>query len=160
MTTASHPPPSHLRRAVELDAVRDVILLEGQEQMAALPISRASGLWAPRARLEAQLRSCRANEDLEGERVISLELSRIHFENAFDVDLAVQLLHRALELGDDRELRDRLARQLATMGRHVEAGHVLRDGEPQDSSEVFAAWLQQNSAIGEADARRWDDITL
>ena len=151
MTTSSGPPPSTVQRAVSLDKVRDVMLL-GEEQMRAPSIAPQDGAPAPRARLEAQLRTCRASEDTKGERVLSLELARIHFDAALDVDMAVQLLHRALEIQDDSELRAQLARQLAAMGRHVEAGHVLRDGEPDGAHDVFHAWLES----GEAYARGGD----
>ena len=150
--STSTPPPSSLQRAVELDRVRDVMLLENEEQMRVEPIPPQRGEIGPRAKLEAQLRACRVAADLEGERVLSLELARIHFENAFDVDMAVQLLHRALEIQDDGQLRAQLARQLAAMGRHIEAGHVLRDGEPADALAVFNAWL----GSGEAYARGGD----
>ncbi len=139
-------------RAVELDNVRDVMLLEAAEQMRAEPIPRHAGAPAPLGRLEAKLRAARATEDLDAERLLSLELSRIHFEHHLDVDMAVQLLHRALEIEDDRALRRDLARRLSSMGRHVEAGHVLRDGEPETQEEVFASWL----ASGEAYARAGD----
>jgi tetratricopeptide (TPR) repeat protein len=151
-TSSSTPPPSSLQRALELDLVRDVMLLENQEHMKVDPIPAFQGDPAPRARLEAQLRTCRAATDQDGERVLSLELARIHFENAFDVDMAVQLLHRALEIVDDAELRVQLAHQLTAMGRHIEAGHVLRDGEPADAIAVFNAWLES----GEAYARGGD----
>ena len=128
------------------------MLCESEVEMQTEPIPQQEGAVAPRARLAAQLRACRAAEDSEGERVISLELARIHFDNAFDVDMAVQLQYRALEIEDDAELRTQLARQLVAMGRHVEAGHVLRDGQPRDASEVFNAWLES----GEAYARGGD----
>src|SRR5690606_21247826 len=150
MTQAPTPPPSSLERAIELDTVRDVMLLETQEQMRAEPIPRRDGEPAPRGVLEARLRACRVHEDWEGERDAALELSRQHFELVLDIDLAVQLLHRALEILDDRELRAHLARQLATMGRHIEAGHVLRDGEPQTQEEVFVAWLASGAAYARA----------
>lgn len=150
--STSTPPPSSLQRAVELDRVRDVMLLENEEQMRVEHVPPQRGEIGPRSKLEAQLRGCRVGGDLEGERVLSLELARIHFENAFDVDMAVQLLHRALEIQDDGQLRVQLARQLAAMGRHIEAGHVLRDGEPADASAVFNAWLES----GEAYARGGD----
>ncbi|MCA9623538.1 MAG: hypothetical protein KC731_31165, partial [Myxococcales bacterium] len=150
--STSNPPPSSIQRAVELDRVRDVMLLDGEEQLRVDPIARQQGEKAPRARLEGQLRQCRLEGDRDTERVLSLEAARIHFENAFDVDMAVQLLHRALEIRDDEELRMQLARQLAAMGRHIEAGHVLRDGEPSDAVAVFTAWLES----GEAYARGGD----
>lgn len=150
--STSTPPPSSLQRAVELDRVRDVMLLENEEQMRVEPVPPQRGEIGARTKLEAQLRGCRVAADLEGERVLSLELARIHFENAFDVDMAVQLLHRALEIQDDGQLRTQLARQLAAMGRHIEAGHVLRDGEPADAMAVFNAWLES----GEAYARGGD----
>lgn len=150
--TTSTPPPSSLARAVELDNVRDVMLLEAAEQMRAEPIPRHEGPPAPLGRLEARLRTSRASEDFDAERMLSLELSRVHFDHYLDIDMAVQLLHRALEIEDDRDLRRDLARRLATMGRHVEAGHVLRDGEPATKEEVFDSWL----ASGEAYARAGD----
>src|SRR5690606_29091898 len=126
MSQATTPPPSSIERAIELDTVRDVMLLETEEQMRTEPIGRHEGARAPRGSLEAHLRACRVREDWEAERDAALELSRQHFEHVLDIDLAVQLLHRALEIQDDRELRAHLAHMLATMGRHVEAGHVLR----------------------------------
>ena len=99
--STSNPPPSSIQRAVELDRVRDVMLLDGEEQLRVDPIARQQGEKAPRARLEGQLRQCRLEGDRDTERVLSLEAARIHFENAFDVDMAVQLLHRALEIRDD-----------------------------------------------------------
>lgn len=150
--TTSTPPPSSLARAVELDNVRDVMLLEAAEQMRADPIPRHAGPPAPLGRLEARLRASRASEDFDAERMLSLELSRVHFDHNLDIDMAVQLLHRALEIEDDRDLRRDLARRLATMGRHVEAGHVLRDGEPATKEEVFDSWI----ASGEAYARAGD----
>lgn len=150
--TTSTPPPSSLMRAVELDNVRDVMLLEAAEHMRAEPIPRHPGAPAPLGRLEARLRTSRATEDFDAERTLSLELSRVHFEHHLDIDMAVQLLHRALEIEDDRALRRELARRLSSMGRHVEAGHVLRDGEPQTKEEMFDSWI----ASGEAYARGGD----
>src|SRR5262245_8649614 len=126
----SAPPPSSLRRSVELDAVRDVMLLETEEHFRTAPVARRVGPRALRGAIEGRLGAAIAAEDLMQERASSLQLARLHFERDLDLDRAVQLLHRALEIEDDPALREELARQLTAMGRHVEAGHVLRDGEP------------------------------
>lgn len=152
--TDHHSPPSSLTRAFELDTVRDVMLLETEEQLRIEPIPRHEGAVAALALVEGQMRLARLEDDVERERELALTVSREHFERALDVDLAVQLLHRALEIEDDRELRRHLAAQLSTMGRHIEAGHVLRDGEPTDSDDVYDAWLASGGAYarsGDAD---------
>lgn len=146
MTDHTSPPSSSLIRAFELDTVRDVMLLETEEQLRIEPIPRYEGAVAPLALVEGQMRLARLEDDVGRERELALTLSREHFERALDVDLAVQLLHRALEIEDDRELRRHLAAQLSTMGRHIEAGHVLRDGEPTDADDVYEAWLASGGA--------------
>src|SRR5262245_20205202 len=110
MVTTPAPPPSSMRRSVELDAVRDVMLLETEEHFRVAPVPRREGPPAVRGALEGRLGAAIAAEDLMQERACSLELARRHFEHDLDLDRAVQLLHRALEIEDDPVLREELAR--------------------------------------------------
>ncbi|MBW2453694.1 MAG: hypothetical protein JRI68_04250 [Deltaproteobacteria bacterium] len=144
------PSPSSTLRTAELDNVRDVLLLEGDDLGKGERIPRTEGPRAVRGTIEGKLAACIADEDLVGERHHSLELARVQFDRGLDLDRAVQLLHRALEIEDDAELREELVRQLSMMGRHVEAGHVLRDGEAQNHNDVVLAWLQSGDAYARA----------
>ncbi|MEM6790242.1 MAG: hypothetical protein AAF715_22160 [Myxococcota bacterium] len=150
MTDPTSPPSSSLRRAVERDTVRDVMLLESGGPRRRTPVPLVEGEVAPLEALRGRIRRVQESDAPDEERPLALELAREHFERALDVDLAVQLLHRALEIEDDRGLRRHLAGQLSTMGRHVEAGHVLRDGEPVDAHDVYDAWLRSGGAYARA----------
>ncbi|RLB57892.1 MAG: hypothetical protein DRI90_17440, partial [Deltaproteobacteria bacterium] len=144
------PPSSSPLRSADLDTVRDVMLLEGAELDEGERIALAEGPPATRGTIEGKLAACIATEDLAGERQHSLQLAEMQFERGIDLDRAVQLLHRALEIEDDRDLRAELVRQLTLMGRHIEAGHVERDGEASNHDEVAAAWLQSGDAYTRA----------
>jgi hypothetical protein len=134
------------------DLISATLLNEADQYQRVAPVERTSGPPAKRGRVLGRVRSCRAGGDAAGEREHSITLARMHLESRLDLDEAVRLIHRALSLGEDPGLRRELADWLASMGRHIEAGHLLRSGEPGGQVEL-REWLL---AAGELYARGGD----
>lgn len=144
------PEPSGLG----LDTVSDVVLHDGDVRMLSTPpIAQVTGPVALRGALVAAVRSARVSGDADSEREWSIDLARMHYDHGHDLDEAVRLLHRALSLGDTLELRRELAALLASMTRHVEAGHVFQSSEiPAD--QLAIALLEAGDAYARGgDAR-------
>ena len=90
---------------VGLDKVSEFVLLTTEERLRSEPIPRRTGLTAVRAALVGRLRAHQASGDEESERDCSIQLAQQYFDEDLDIDEAVRLLHRALEIRDDRRLR-------------------------------------------------------
>jgi tetratricopeptide (TPR) repeat protein len=134
---------------IALGAVSDAVLLESAEALQVVTLPRSTGAPAARGRALGAVRRARQSGDPASGRATAIDLARELYERTLDLPQAVTLLHRSLESRDDRELRAELGRWLAEMARHVEAGHVLRGGQPRDQRDLEDSLLR----AGEAYAR-------
>ncbi len=110
---------------------------------------------APRARLAVALSSSRRRADHRTERARALELGRALIDGHLDLDRGIRLWRRALTLEFDPRLQRELARRLRILGRHQEAGDLLRSGDVLDEPVVAAALRAAASAYtaaGDAEA--------
>lgn len=83
--------------------------------------------------LRGKLASAVRAKDLKAERDAALSLSRWLFSREEELELAVSLTRRALEIEDDQAVRAELAQWLENLGMHSEAAdEILKSAEATD----------------------------
>ena len=112
VTSDFHPdaaPPPH---AVAVSELRPSSPVRAEVD----PIPRCVGPVAIEARWRARVGQCRASNDAAGEREACTSLARLLAARDAEPQLATELARRALELGEDAELRTELAGWWAGLG--------------------------------------------
>src|SRR5688572_22558806 len=121
-TKRTMPPPELLDRPAP-DSASKIVLEHVRPDM---PISRYVGPRAEEAFLRGQVDEMRTLSDEAGEREASVTLARLLASRGTDLDTAVTLAARALEIADDPQLRTDLAGWLAGLGQPAKAAQTLR----------------------------------
>jgi hypothetical protein len=152
-TTRTMPPPELLDREAP-DSAGEVVLEHVRPDVS---LSRFVGPRAEEAYWRGRVDELRANGDVEGELGASIELSRLLASRGTDLDTAVALAARALEIADDQALRTDLAGWLVGLGQSAQAAETLRgltaEGRPVESARILvktAVLLARASAAGGA----------
>ncbi|MDI1449508.1 hypothetical protein [Polyangium sp. 6x1] len=116
------PPPELADRPAPTSAGSLVLEANRTEE----PILRHHGPRAEIAHLRGVVARCRDAGDAAGEREAAKALARLLASRETELDTAVNLARRALELGEDESLRSELAEWLAGLGEPIAAAEVLR----------------------------------
>ncbi|WP_170229272.1 hypothetical protein [Polyangium fumosum] len=116
------PPPELADRPAPTSAGSLVLEANRTEE----PILRHHGPRAEIAHLRGVVARCREAGDVAGEREAASTLARLLASRETELDTAVNVARRALELGEDDGLRSELAEWLAGLGEPIAAAEVLR----------------------------------
>ncbi|MDC0741148.1 tetratricopeptide repeat protein [Polyangium mundeleinium] len=119
---ATMPPPELADRSAPTSAGSLVLEANRTEE----PIQRHHGPRAEIAHLRGVVARCREAGDVAGEREAASTLARLLASRETELDTAVNVARRALELGEDEALRSELAEWLAGLGEPIAAADVLR----------------------------------
>ena len=119
---ATMPPPELADRPAPTSAGSLVLEANRTEE----PILRHHGPRAEIAHLRGVVARCREAGDVAGEHEAASTLARLLASRETELDTAVNVARRALELGEDEGLRSELAEWLAGLGEPVAAAEVLR----------------------------------
>lgn len=138
MPSTNAPPEVDGQECRGLDGLASAVLAE-QSTPAYEAIAETRPSSAPRARLSVAISSSRRRADHRTERARALELGRALIDGHLDLDRGIRLWRRALTLEFDPRIQRELARRLRILGRHQEAGDLLRSGDVLDEPVVAAA---------------------
>lgn len=131
------PPPELLDRAAP-DSAGSIVLEQARIEA---PVSRHVGARADEAYWRGQLDEMCALGDEVGERQASVALARVLAARGTDLDTAVSLAERALELGEDASLRADLAGWLSGLGQHARAAQMwlamVQEDKPQEAARIL-----------------------
>ncbi len=116
------PPPELADRPAPTSAGSLVLENNRTEE----PIVRHHGPRAEIAHLRGAVARCRDIGDVAGEREAAEALARLFASRETELDTAVTLARRSLELGEDPALRSELTEWLAGLGEPVSAAEALR----------------------------------
>jgi hypothetical protein len=122
------------------------------------PLARQEGPHALEATLRARLEAARVGGDRDGERVCASRLALWLASRDRGLDEATALGRRALELGEDPELRLELSTWLENLGDPAAAAHVLRplaaraDVDPGDAARLLIRVGVLQARAGDASA--------
>lgn len=116
------PPPELLDRSAPASAGSLVLEALRAEE----PITRHRGPRAEVAYLRARVAQCNDEGDLEGEREAAITLARLLVSRDTEIDTAITMAERALQIADDVDLRADLADWYAGLGEPTAAAAVLR----------------------------------
>lgn len=112
------------------------------------PITRHRGPKAEIAHLRARVAQCREDGELEEEREAAISLARLLVSRDTELDTAIAMAERALQIAEDEDLRADLADWYAGLGEPASAAGVLRAScDPSDPAataqvlEQIAVWL-------------------
>ncbi|HZF48009.1 MAG TPA: hypothetical protein VE093_05130 [Polyangiaceae bacterium] len=157
-TTRTMSPPELLDREAP-DSAGKVVLEHVRPDVS---LSRFVGPRADEAYWRGRVDELRANGDVEGELGASIELSRLLASRGTDLDTAVSLAVRALEIADDAGLRTDLAGWLVGLGQPAQAAEALRglmaEARPAESARILVKTAvllaRANDPAGAAEALR------
>lgn len=121
-TTRTMPPPELLDREAP-DSAGEVVLEHVRPDVS---LSRYAGPRADEAYWRGQVDELCANGDVEGELRANIALARLLASRGTDLETAVALAARALEIADDPALRTDLAGWLVGLGQSAQAAWTLR----------------------------------
>lgn len=131
------PPPELLDRSAPASAGSLVLEALRAEE----PITRHRGPLAEIANLRARVAQCRDEEDVEGEREAAVALARLLVSRDTELDTAIAMAERALQIAEDPDLRADLADWYAGLGEMTTAAGVLRascdPGDPVGTAQVL-----------------------
>lgn len=136
------PPPELLDRSAPASAGSLVLEALRAEE----PITRHHGPRAEVANLRARVAQCRDDGDAQGEREAAIELARLLISHDTEFDTAIAMAERALQIGEDPDLRADLADWYAGLGEQATAAAVLR-GSCDPSDPIATAQVLEQIAV-------------
>lgn len=136
------PPPELLDRSAPASAGSLVLEALRAEE----PITRHRGPRAEIAKLRARVAQCREEEDVEGEREAAVGLARLLVSRDTELDTAIAMAERALQIAEDPELRADLADWYTGLGEMITAAGVLR-GSCDPADPVAMAQVLEQIAV-------------
>lgn len=123
------PPPELLDRSAPASAGSLVLEALRAEE----PITRHRGPKAEVAHLRARVAQCREDEEPAEERDAAITLARLLVSRETELDTAIVMAERALQIGEDADLRADLADWYTGLGELASAAGVLRAScDPSD----------------------------
>jgi tetratricopeptide (TPR) repeat protein len=137
------PPPELLDRSAPASAGSLVLdALRAEE-----PITRHRGPRAEVAYLRARVVQCHDDGDKAGEREAAIELARLLVSRDTEIDTAIEMAERALQIGEDADLREDLADWYAGIGEPATAAAVLRVSCDPSNPIATAQVLEQIAVL-------------